>query len=103
MKTTALSISAVATAVTMALFATVGTAQAADVGQHPAIFSPRSLPAIDPSTFIVGHPAGGYVGKAQGPDAEQAAAAAAKVRAEATTTSAATGRKLSSIKAAAPQ
>lgn len=30
---------------------------AQDVGQHPAVFAPRKLPAIDPSTFIVGHPA----------------------------------------------
>ncbi len=91
------------TALFLALFAAVGTAQAADVGQHPAIFSPRSLPAVDPSTFVVGHPAGGYTGKSQGTEAEQAAAAAAKVRAEATTTSAATGRAVSSIKAVAPQ
>ena len=95
MKTTALSLSAA-----IALFAAFGAAQAADVGQHPAIFSPRSLPAVDPSTFIVGHPAGGYAGTSQGTEAEQAAA---KARAEATTTSAAAGRKISSIKAAAPQ
>lgn len=99
MKTTALSLSAVA----IALFATFGNAQAAEVGQHPAIFSPRSLPAVDPSTFIVGHPAGGYVGTSQGTEAEQAAAAAVKARAETTTTSAAAGRKISSIKATAPQ
>lgn len=33
------------------------SAQAQDVGQHPAVFSPRSLPGVDPSTFVVGHPA----------------------------------------------
>lgn len=33
-------------------------AQAAEVGQHPAVFAPRQLPAVDPSTFLVGHPAG---------------------------------------------
>ena len=32
-------------------------AQAQDVGQHPAVFAPRQLPGVDPSTFIVGHPA----------------------------------------------
>jgi hypothetical protein len=32
-------------------------AVAQDVGQHPAVFSPRALPGVDPSTFIVGHPA----------------------------------------------
>jgi hypothetical protein len=31
--------------------------QAQDVGQHPAVFAPRQLPGVDPSTFIVGHPA----------------------------------------------
>ncbi|CAN5869307.1 hypothetical protein BH11PSE8_BH11PSE8_10800 [soil metagenome] len=98
MKTNALSLS-----IAFAVFAASGAAQAADVGQHPAIFSPRSLPAVDPSTFIVGHPAGGYAGKAQATEAEQAAAAAAKVRAESTTTSAATGRAVTSIKVVAPQ
>jgi hypothetical protein len=33
------------------------SAQAQDVGQHPAVFSPRHLPGVDPSTFVVGHPA----------------------------------------------
>ena len=32
-------------------------AVAQDVGQHPAVFAPRALPGVDPSTFIVGHPA----------------------------------------------
>jgi hypothetical protein len=31
--------------------------QAQDVGQHPAVFSPRQIPGVDPSTFVVGHPA----------------------------------------------
>ncbi len=30
---------------------------AEDVGQHPAVFAPRSLPGVNPNTFIVGHPA----------------------------------------------
>lgn len=33
-------------------------AHAGDVGQHPAVFAPRGLPGVDPSTFIVAHPAG---------------------------------------------
>jgi hypothetical protein len=53
------------TALLAALFAVTATAGATDVGQHPAIFSPRSLPGIDPNTFIVGHPAGGAPGKAE--------------------------------------
>ena len=32
-------------------------AAAEDVGQHPAVFSPRTLPGVDPSNFRVGHPA----------------------------------------------
>jgi hypothetical protein len=48
-----------------ALFAVTAPVGATDVGQHPAIFSPRSLPGIDPNTFIVGHPAGGAPGKAE--------------------------------------
>ena len=47
-------------ALTLALITLSATAGAVDVGQHPAVFSPRSLPGIDPSTFIVGHPAGGH-------------------------------------------
>ena len=39
------------------LAGTAFAAQAQDVGQHPAVFAPRQLPAINPSTFIVGHPA----------------------------------------------
>lgn len=53
----------------LALSATVfaGAAQAEEVGQHPAIFVARSLPGVNPSTFIVGHPAspttrGGHAG-----------------------------------------
>ena len=37
--------------------AAVSGAQAEDIGQHPAVFAPRALPAVNPSTFIVGHPA----------------------------------------------
>jgi hypothetical protein len=39
------------------LVGTGSVAQAQDVGQHPAIFAPRQLAGVDPSTFIVGHPA----------------------------------------------
>jgi hypothetical protein len=46
----------------LATFAQAGLA--ADVGQHPAIFVPRALPAIDANTFIPGHPAGGRAGHA---------------------------------------
>jgi hypothetical protein len=53
------------TALLAALLAVTATAGATDVGQHPAVFSPRSLPGIDPNTFIVGHPAGGATGKAE--------------------------------------
>ena len=35
--------------------ATLAVAQ--DVGQHPAVFAPRALPGVNPSTFVVGHPA----------------------------------------------
>lgn len=38
---------------------------AGDIGQHPAIFVSRSLPGIEASSFIVGHPAGGYAGRAE--------------------------------------
>jgi hypothetical protein len=34
-----------------------GAAFAQDVGQHPAVFSPRKAIGIDASTFIVAHPA----------------------------------------------
>jgi hypothetical protein len=45
--------------VAIALLALVATgfAHAEEVGQHPAVFAARSLPAVNPSTFIVGHPA----------------------------------------------
>ena len=33
------------------------TANAQDVGQHPAVFAARKLPGVDANTFIVGHPA----------------------------------------------
>jgi hypothetical protein len=42
-------------ALALALVASVASAD--DVGQHPAIFAARSLPAVNPSTFVVGHPA----------------------------------------------
>lgn len=46
------------TVIAAAFLALTGvTVQAQDVGQHPAVFSPRKLPAVDPSTFIVRHPA----------------------------------------------
>lgn len=46
------------TVIAAAFLALTGVAvQAQDVGQHPAVFSPRQLPAVDPSTFIVRHPA----------------------------------------------
>lgn len=43
----------------LASFCATGAVRAAEVGQHPALFSPRSLPAIDASTFVVAHPAHG--------------------------------------------
>ena len=42
---------------TVAATGFAGAVHAADVGQHPAVFAPRSLPGVDPSTFIVAHPA----------------------------------------------
>jgi hypothetical protein len=44
-------------AVVLSAFAILGVAQAEDIGQHPAVFAPRELPGVNPSTFIVGHPA----------------------------------------------
>jgi hypothetical protein len=44
-------------ALAIAGFTVVSDALAEDVGQHPAVFAPRALPAVNPSTFIVGHPA----------------------------------------------
>lgn len=46
-----------ATCLSTLLAGSVISAQAQDVGQHPAVFAPRQLPGVDPSTFIVGHPA----------------------------------------------
>ena len=46
--------------VVLAVFAAafaVDSARAEDIGQHPAVFAPRQLPGVNPSTFIVGHPA----------------------------------------------
>ena len=39
------------------VLAATGVARAEDIGQHPALFAPRALPGVNPSTFIVGHPA----------------------------------------------
>ena len=44
-------------AIVLSAFAAVGVARAEDIGQHPAVFAPRELPGVNPSTFIVGHPA----------------------------------------------
>lgn len=69
-----------ATALLIALLSVAASASATDVGQHPAVFSPRTLPGIDASTFIVGHPAGGAPGQAEAPPAPKAEpSAAAKV------------------------
>jgi len=51
------------TVVLSALCAVAQVCLAGDIGQHPAIFVSRSLPGIDASTFIPGHPAGGYAGR----------------------------------------
>jgi hypothetical protein len=48
----------ICSSILMTGWAALSTAQAQDVGQHPAVFAPRALPGIDPSTFLVGHPAG---------------------------------------------
>lgn len=40
-----------------AVAAAASLAQAEDVGQHPAVYAPRQLPSVNPSTFIVAHPA----------------------------------------------
>lgn len=48
-------------------------AQAHELGQHPGVLAARSVRGIDPSTFIVGHPAGGRAGR---PEAVQTAPAA---------------------------
>jgi len=45
------------TAIVLSAFTALGVAQAEDIGQHPAVFAPRQLPGVNPSTFIVGHPA----------------------------------------------
>lgn len=49
----------ITTRVVLALTALVGAslAQANDVGQHPAVYAPRQLPSVNPSYFIVAHPA----------------------------------------------
>lgn len=48
----------------ISLLAATGAASAADLFQHPAVFSPRALPSVDVNTFIVGHPAHGFAGQA---------------------------------------
>lgn len=45
--------------IALTALATTGVAQAGDVGQHPAVFSPRSLPGIEAANFVVGHAAQG--------------------------------------------
>ncbi len=52
-------------ATSLALLAGVAAAHAADVGQHPAVFTPRALPSVDHNTFRVGHPAGPVARDAQ--------------------------------------
>ncbi len=47
----------IAASLTLAAAGLASVAQAQDVGQHPAVFAPRQLPGVNPSTFIVGHPA----------------------------------------------
>ena len=42
---------------TLLLAGTALGSSAQDVGQHPAVFSPRQHPGVDVSTSIVGHPA----------------------------------------------
>lgn len=59
----------------VSLLSLAGAASAADVFQHPAVFSPRSLPSVDVNTFIVGHPAHGFAAPASGQDAQQPALA----------------------------
>ena len=48
----------IASSIALAGLTLLTGARAQEVGQHPAVFAPRALPAIDPSTFIVAHPAG---------------------------------------------
>lgn len=48
----------IASSIALAGLTLLGGAQAQEVGQHPAVFAPRMLPSVDPSTFIVAHPAG---------------------------------------------
>lgn len=66
-----------ATVLLIALLSAAASASATDVGQHPAVFSPRTLPGIDASTFIVGHPAGGAPGQAEQPRAPKTETSAA--------------------------
>ncbi|WP_119154708.1 hypothetical protein [Caldimonas tepidiphila] len=49
---------------TLASVALAGGVQAQEPGPHPALLSSRTPTGIDPSTFIVGHPARGSAGSA---------------------------------------
>lgn len=49
--------SRIASLLVLSALLAAGSARAADVGQHPAVFSPRPLPAVDANTFIPAHPA----------------------------------------------
>lgn len=40
-----------------ALIGMSAAASAQEVGQHPAVYAPRELPSVNPSTFIVAPPA----------------------------------------------
>lgn len=44
-------------ALALSALATTGVSHAAELGDHPAVLATRSVAAINPSTFIVGHPA----------------------------------------------
>ena len=44
-------------AIVLSAFAALGVARAEDIGQHPAVFAPRELPGVNPSTFVVDQPA----------------------------------------------
>jgi len=63
------------TALVIAWLTATATVGATEVGQHPAIFSARSLPGIDASTFITGHPAGGAPGRPAPSELERPAVA----------------------------
>ena len=56
-----------------------GSVHAADVGQHPAVFSPRSLPSVDVNTFIPAHPARVTLGAATREHADHPAVQARQI------------------------